>query len=68
MKEFIADQLVNAWEFMTPEQMLNHLSKQIPEVNREKLKELIDTWYNSTKRNKVLNLYSDIIPWIENFI
>ena len=68
-KEFIADQLTNAWEFNTPREMHEHLRNQT-NVNDDKLKELINEWYkNDDRRNKILMAFGNgIMIFINEYV
>lgn len=45
--EFIKDQLVNAWEHSTNEEMISHLENQTSGYN---IKSIVNDWYNFTRR------------------
>ena len=68
-EDFIADQLVNAWEENSPNEMFQHLSGQVKGVDKNKLKKLVDDWYkDSRRRNDVLLLKKDVMDWIQEYI
>ena len=56
-KEFIADQLVNAWEHNSEKEMFSHLAKQT-KVDKAALKKVVHAWYvpgiGNKKRNDIL--------------
>ena len=66
--EFIADQLINAWEFMGEAEMLEQLSQTPFDI--DKLQKLINIWYNDYK----LRFNMELIPqdefeiWLKSII
>ena len=52
--EFIADQLINAWEFMGEAEMLEQLSQTPFDI--DKLQKLINIWYNDARLRMRLEL------------
>lgn len=48
---WLADQLVNAWEVNSPEEMFDHIASDT-KFDKPKLKKLIDKWYNMGGRER----------------
>ena len=67
--EFIADQLINAWEFMGEAEMLEYLSQEIG-VNDTRLQKIVNEWYNDVN----LRMRMELIPqdefeiWLKSII
>jgi len=63
-KEFIADQLSNTWEYMEPNEMFSHLTRETRE-DKNQIFHLVNNYYhNDDRRNKELNL----INWVNEYL
>ena len=67
--EFIADQLINAWEFMGEAEMLEYLSQEIG-VNDTRLQKIVNEWYNDVNLRMRMELSSqeEFIVWLKTII
>ena len=64
--EFIADQLLNAWDSMNEKEMINHLAKNT-DYSKSKLKKIVDDWYDDVSLRMKMDLAraSDWDKWIK---
>jgi len=56
-EEFIADQLVNAWEFSSPDEMTRHLASETG-YSRSQLKPLVNKWYDDVRLRMKVDMMS----------
>jgi hypothetical protein len=66
-KTFIIDQLANAWEHMSPQEMFKHLSKQT-KVDKTKLKKLVNDYYKDDRRRNADVLGMKLPAWVGEYI
>jgi len=66
-KTFIVDQLANAWEHMSPQEMFKHLAKQT-KVDKNKLKKLVSDYYKNDKRRNADVMGIDLPKWVGEYI
>lgn len=67
--EFVADQLTNAWEFMSESEMLEYLFSETG-FNDDKMQKLIDLWYSNVKLRIKMELTTtdSFITWLKTMI
>lgn len=64
---FIIDQLANAWEHMSPQEMYKHLAKQT-KVDKNKLKKLVIDYYKNDRRRNADIMGRDLPKWVGEYI
>lgn len=63
--EFFVDQLVNAWEYCSPDEMVEHISSQCSNMNHNEIKKLVDIWYNLNPKTRMeLNTMDSFISFM----
>jgi len=64
--EYLADQLINSFEYMDEKEMLKHILSET-KFDKIKLKKLIDTWYDDVLlRMKIgIKRTNDIVKWLK---
>jgi len=63
--KFVLDQLINTWELLSPEEMLDHLAEQTG-IPTDKLEKTIDLWYKDHELRA--DMYNQEITLTENLI
>lgn len=66
---FIADQLVNAWEHSSEKELVNHLHKET-KVEKKQLASAVKEWYKDHKLRTKLSMGNtkDIRRWLETHL
>jgi len=66
-EEFVADQLANTWEYMSPQEMFKELAKKV-KVDKTQLKKLVNDYYKNDKRRNADVTGRDTLNWVEEYI